>query len=388
MSATDGWPTNTGWNRRSSAASFSMCLRYSSSVVAPTARSSPRASIGFSRFAASTAPSAAPAPTMVCSSSMKRTISPAAFSISRQHGLQPLLELAAVLRAREERAEVERPDALPLEPLGHVSRDDPLREPLHDRGLAHAGIADEDGIVLRAAREHLDHAPDLLVAPDDRVELPGLGERGEVAAVLLERLVRALGILRRHLLAAADALQRLEQRLARDDVEREQQMLHRDELVAELPHLVERPVEDATDRRRRLRLSAARDRRQLTHARLRLRAQRRGAVPGTVDERPRQLLLEERDRQVVGRELRVARAPRELLGARDRFLRLERQLVEVHVTPSSRDGIRGCTGRARACRSGAPRRSPRAAPARAAPCAPASAAARPRGGAPARHRRD
>ena len=89
--------------------------------------------------------------------------------------------------------------------------------------------------------------------------------------------------------------------------------------------------------RRRLRLSAARDGRQLTHARLRLRAQRRGAVPGTVDERPRQLLLEERDRQVVGRELRVARAPRELLGARDRFLRLERQLVEVHVTPSSRD---------------------------------------------------
>src|SRR5437763_1891636 len=35
-----------------------MCLRYSSSVVAPTARSSPRASIGLRRFAASTAPSA------------------------------------------------------------------------------------------------------------------------------------------------------------------------------------------------------------------------------------------------------------------------------------------------------------------------------------------
>ena len=42
------------------------------------ARSSPRASIGLSMFAASTAPSAAPAPTIVCSSSMKRTISPSA----------------------------------------------------------------------------------------------------------------------------------------------------------------------------------------------------------------------------------------------------------------------------------------------------------------------
>ncbi len=72
----------TGWKRRSSAASFSMCLRYSSSVVAPTARSSPRASIGLSRFAASTAPSAAPAPTIVCSSSMNRTTLPPASLIS------------------------------------------------------------------------------------------------------------------------------------------------------------------------------------------------------------------------------------------------------------------------------------------------------------------
>src|SRR5437016_1950247 len=82
VSETVGSPTKTGWKRRSSAASFSMCLRYSSSVVAPTARSSPRASIGLSMFAASTAPSAAPAPTIVCSSSMKRTIWPSERLIS------------------------------------------------------------------------------------------------------------------------------------------------------------------------------------------------------------------------------------------------------------------------------------------------------------------
>ena len=77
-----GSPTSTGWKRRSSAASFSMCLRYSSSVVAPTARSSPRASMGLSRLAASTAPSAAPAPTMVCSSSMNRITRPSASATS------------------------------------------------------------------------------------------------------------------------------------------------------------------------------------------------------------------------------------------------------------------------------------------------------------------
>ena len=68
----------TGWKRRSRAASFSMCLRYSSEVVAPMACSSPRARAGLSMLPASMAPSAAPAPTMVCSSSMKRMISPSA----------------------------------------------------------------------------------------------------------------------------------------------------------------------------------------------------------------------------------------------------------------------------------------------------------------------
>ena len=78
VSSTVGSPTKTGWNRRASAASFSMCLRYSSSVVAPTQCSSPRASAGFSMLEASIAPSALPAPTRVCISSMKRMISPAA----------------------------------------------------------------------------------------------------------------------------------------------------------------------------------------------------------------------------------------------------------------------------------------------------------------------
>ena len=74
--ATDGCSTLTGWKRRSSAASFSMCLRYSSIVVAPTVWSSPRASIGFKIEAASMAPSAAPAPTSVWISSMNKMMSP------------------------------------------------------------------------------------------------------------------------------------------------------------------------------------------------------------------------------------------------------------------------------------------------------------------------
>ena len=78
VSSTDGSLTKIGWKRRANAASFSTCLRYSSSVVAPTQCNSPRAKAGLSRLEASIAPSALPAPTSVCISSMNKIMPPAA----------------------------------------------------------------------------------------------------------------------------------------------------------------------------------------------------------------------------------------------------------------------------------------------------------------------
>jgi len=60
VSSSEGSSTVIGWNRRSSAASDSMCLRYSSSVVAPITCSSPRDKAGFNILAASTDEPAAP----------------------------------------------------------------------------------------------------------------------------------------------------------------------------------------------------------------------------------------------------------------------------------------------------------------------------------------
>ena len=191
-----------------------MCFRYSSSVVAPTVCSSPRASIGLSMFEASIDPSAAPAPTTVWSSSMNRMTWPSRVGDLLEHRLQPLLELAAVLGAGDERAHVERDDALVLQALGHVAADDAAGEPFDDGGLADAGLADEHRVVLGAARQHLDDAADLLVAADDRIELALAGQLGEVAAVAFERLVRALGILAGHALRSADAGQRREDLVA------------------------------------------------------------------------------------------------------------------------------------------------------------------------------
>ena len=111
-----------------------------------------------------------------------------------EHGLQPLLELAAELGSRDQRAHVERDQATVLESLGDVAGDDPLGEALDNRGLAHARLADQHRIVLGAAREHLDYAADFLVAANHRIELARRGHLGKVAPVTLERLVGRLGI--------------------------------------------------------------------------------------------------------------------------------------------------------------------------------------------------
>ena len=103
---------------------------------------------------------------------------------------------------------------LVLQPFGHVAADDAAGQPLDDGGLADAGLADEHRVVLRAAREHLDDAADLLVAADDRIELALARQLGEVAAVALERLVGALGVLAGHALRAADAGERREDLVA------------------------------------------------------------------------------------------------------------------------------------------------------------------------------
>ena len=192
VSSTLGSSTYTGWKRRSSAASVSTCLRYSSRVVAPIMCSSPRASIGLSMLPASMLPSAAPAPTTVCSSSRNSRIRPSAAFTSASTALQALLELAAVLRAGHQQTHVEGEDGLVPQPLRDVAVGDPLGQALDDRGLADAGVADEHRVVLGLAGQDLDHPTDLGVAADHRVALPGTSGRDQVLPVLLQRLVGAL----------------------------------------------------------------------------------------------------------------------------------------------------------------------------------------------------
>jgi len=74
-----------------------------------------------------------------------------------------------------------------VQQVGHGLAHDLLGQALDDRGLAHAGLAEQHGVVLGAAAEHLHETLDLVGAADHRVELAVACELGQVAPEAVER---------------------------------------------------------------------------------------------------------------------------------------------------------------------------------------------------------
>jgi hypothetical protein len=112
-----------------------------------------------------------------------------------EHALEALLEVAAVLGAGQQRAHVERIHVGLGQDLGHVLLGDAPGQALGNGGLAHAGLAHQQRVVLAAAAQDLDHALDLVLAADQRVDLAVLGGLVEVLGELLQR--RGLFVLSR-----------------------------------------------------------------------------------------------------------------------------------------------------------------------------------------------
>ena len=127
-----------------------------------------------------------------------------------QNGLETVLELAPELGSRDQGAHIQRDQLAVLQAVGDVARNDAMGQALSDGGLAHAGLADQDRVVLGTPAENLDHAADLRVAADYRVHLAPAGQLDEVAAVAFQHLVLVIGILVGHGLPTADLLQRLQ----------------------------------------------------------------------------------------------------------------------------------------------------------------------------------
>src|SRR5690606_31922771 len=100
--------------------------------------------------------------------------------------LEALFEVTAVARAGNERAQVKRVEVLVLERLRNIAANDRLGESLDHGGLADAGLTDQDGVVLGAARQHLHDALHDELATHDGVELALASGLRVVAAELVE----------------------------------------------------------------------------------------------------------------------------------------------------------------------------------------------------------
>ena len=216
VSSTLGWPTNTCWKRRSRAASFSMCLRYSSSVVAPIMRSSPRASIGLSMLPASMAPSAAPGADHGVQLVDEGDDLALGVGDLLEHGLQALLELAAVLGARHHRPRSRVTRRLFFRPSGTSPSTMRRARPSTMAVLPTPGSPMRTGLFLVRRDSTWMTRRISSSRPMTGSSLPCAGRLGEVAPVLLERLVLLLGVLAGDPVAAPHLLQGGEQLFALD----------------------------------------------------------------------------------------------------------------------------------------------------------------------------
>ena len=76
---------------------------------------------------------------------------------------------------------------LSASPLGTSPAAMRAGQPLDHRGLAHPGIADEDGVVLAPPPEDLHEPAGLVVAPDHRIQLARRRQRGQIAGVFRQQ---------------------------------------------------------------------------------------------------------------------------------------------------------------------------------------------------------
>ncbi len=112
-----------------------------------------------------------------------------------EHALEALLEVAAVLGARQQRAHVQRVDDRVGQHVGHVVLRDAPGQALGDGRLADARLAHQQRVVLAPAAQDLDDALHLVLAADQRIDLAVAGHLVQVLRELVQRRALALAAL-------------------------------------------------------------------------------------------------------------------------------------------------------------------------------------------------
>ena len=189
VSSIVGSATCTVRKRRASASSSWMNCLYSLSVVAPMMWTSPRASTDLKMLAASDgAPSAEPAPIIVCTSSMNRIRFGPLLDLA-DDVLDAILEHAAQHRPGDHRVHLQVDDLAVAQADRHLLRLelDPARQAFGDGGLADARLAEQQHRVgALAVAEDLEHLVHLGVAAEDRRKLVLPRELVQVRREVLE----------------------------------------------------------------------------------------------------------------------------------------------------------------------------------------------------------
>ena len=249
---------------------------YSLSVVAATIRISPRASTDLKMLAASDgAPSAEPAPTIVCASSTNRIRFGRSFSSRITFWIRSSNMPRSIVPATM-RVHLQVDDLAVAQPDRHgfgLELDAP-RQPFGDRGLADARLADQHHRVgALAVAEDLEHLLDFLVAAEHRRQLVLAREQVQVGREVLQER-RQLEALLQPLLAQLHVAhprgQPRHQHVRLDAVAAEDRHRHAlrflehgrkqvggfDRLAAGAAGVVERQLEDELGRRRHAELAS------------------------------------------------------------------------------------------------------------------------------------
>src|ERR1700737_5099416 len=127
------------------------------------------------------APSAEPAPTIVCSSSIKRITFFERTNLIH-HGLDSLFELATIFCPGYHERKIERDDAFIAQQFRHIASRDFLSQPFDDGGLSNPCFTDQAWVVFGASAGDLNHALDLILATNHRIQLAILRQLGQIAA--------------------------------------------------------------------------------------------------------------------------------------------------------------------------------------------------------------
>jgi hypothetical protein len=106
-----------------------------------------------------------------------------------QHRLEALLEVAAILGARQQCPHIQRVNARAFEDFRHIFFNNAPRQAFGDRRLADTGLAHQQRIVLAAAAQRLNDALQFKVASDERIDLAGQSLRIEIQRVALQRAI-------------------------------------------------------------------------------------------------------------------------------------------------------------------------------------------------------